>query len=250
VRAAARSRADEAQAALGAAVAQGLPRRDKVTGWWRLVALMQWLLMLVMLAGLIWIGLILGFGESHAVHKAPSLISDVSLAPWLGVIIVALLLLGWLISSWCQNMVVLAADRERELAVQAIMSRIATVAGDLVLIPTGRELSDYERFRAELAAARDNLAPLRTAPSPAARRTERSWPLGRLGLFVDEYRSRLLAPMRRAATVAAQVRMSTANRPAPRGQGRRQQALTQGGLRVRRTVARLVSCTDQGILRD
>jgi hypothetical protein len=168
VRAAARSRADEAQAALGAAVAQGLPRRDRVTGWWRLIALTQWLLMLLMLAGLIWIGLILGFGESHAVHKPPSLIGDVSLAPWLGVIVVALLLLGWLISSWCQNMVVLAADRERELAVHAIMSRIATVASDLVLIPTGRELSDYERFRAELAAARDNLAALPTAPSAAA----------------------------------------------------------------------------------
>ena len=47
VRAAARSRANEAQAALGAAVVQGLPPRDKVTGWWRLIALVQWLLMLL-----------------------------------------------------------------------------------------------------------------------------------------------------------------------------------------------------------
>ena len=59
VRAAARSRADEAQAALGTAVAQGLPRRDKVTNWWRLIALAQWLLVALMLAGLIWIVLIL-----------------------------------------------------------------------------------------------------------------------------------------------------------------------------------------------
>jgi GTP-binding protein EngB required for normal cell division len=152
VLAAARSRADEAQAALGAAVVQGLPPRANVTGWWRLIALAQWLLMLLTLAGLVWIALILG--ESHSAHKPPSLISDVSLAPWLGVMVAALLLLGWLVSSWCQNMVVLAADRERELAVHAILARVAQVASELVLVPAGRELADYERFRAELAAAR------------------------------------------------------------------------------------------------
>jgi hypothetical protein len=77
------------------------------------------------------------------------------LVPWLAVMVVALLLLGWLIESWCQNMVVLAADREREQANQAIMARIAAVTSDLVLAPAGRELADYERFRAELAFARD-----------------------------------------------------------------------------------------------
>ncbi len=152
VRAAARSRANEAQSALGAAVAQGLPPRDKVTGWWRLIALVQWLLMLLTLAGLVWIALILSL---HGSHKSSSLISDTSLVPWLGVMVVALLLLGWLVESWCQNMVVLAADREREQANQVIMSRIAAVTSELVLAPAGRELADYERFRAELAAARD-----------------------------------------------------------------------------------------------
>ena len=156
VRAAARSHAGEAQSALGTAVAQGLPPRDKVTNWWRLVALAQWLLMALTLAGLIWIVLILAFGESSPAHKSPSLINDVSLTPWLAVMVVALLLLGWLISSWCQNMVVLAADREREQAARDILDRIATVANNLVLIPVGRELSDYERFRTELAAARDS----------------------------------------------------------------------------------------------
>jgi hypothetical protein len=155
VRAAARSHADEAQSALGTAVARGLPSRDKVINWWRLVALAQWLLMALTLAGLIWIVLILAFGESSSARKSPSLVNDVSLAPWLGVMVVALLLLGWLISSWCQNMVVLAADREREQAVHDILDRIATVANDLVVTPVGRELRDYERFRTELAAARD-----------------------------------------------------------------------------------------------
>jgi GTP-binding protein EngB required for normal cell division len=154
VRAAARSRADEAQAALGAAVAHGLPPRDKVTGWWRLIGLVQWLLMLLTVAGLVWIALILSL---HGSHKSSSLISDTSLVPWLVVMVIALVLLGWLIESWCRNMVVLAADREREQANQAIVSRIATVTSELVLVPTGRELADYERFRAELAAARDGV---------------------------------------------------------------------------------------------
>jgi len=156
VRAAARSRADEAQAALGTAVAQGLPPRDKVTNWWRLIALAQWLLLALTLAGLIWIVLILAIGGSSGTHKSSSLINDVSLAPWLGVMVVALLLLGWLISSWCQNMVVLAADREREQAVRDILARIAAVTNDLVVVPVGRELSDYERYRTELAAARNS----------------------------------------------------------------------------------------------
>jgi GTP-binding protein EngB required for normal cell division len=150
VRAAARSRANEAQAALGAAVAHGLPPRDKVTGWWRLIALVQWLLVLLSLAGLAWIVLILSL---HGSHKSSSLVSDTSLVPWLAVMVVALLLLGWLIESWCQNMVVLAADREREQANQVIMSGITAVTSDLVLAPTGRELADYERFRAVLATA-------------------------------------------------------------------------------------------------
>ena len=72
----------------------------------------------------------------------------------LAVMVVALLVLGWLIASWCQNMVVLAADREREQASRAIMSRVGAVTSELVLLPVGRELAEYERFRTQLAAAR------------------------------------------------------------------------------------------------
>jgi len=154
IRAAARSKSDEAQEALGAAVAHGLPPRNRVTGWWRLIALAQWLLMLLVVAGIAWIGVILAVGGFHLAHKASSLVSDLSLIPWLAVMVVALLLLGSLTASWCQNMVVLAADREREQAVRAIRTRIAVVTRELVLAPTGAELADYDRFRTELVAAR------------------------------------------------------------------------------------------------
>jgi GTP-binding protein EngB required for normal cell division len=155
VRAAARSHVAQAQGALGLAVAQALPSRDKVTGWWRLIALAQWLLMLLVVAGVAWIGVILAFGEFHAAHKpTSSLISDVSLIPWLVVMVIALLLLGSLTASWCQNMVVLAADREREQAIRAIRARVAAVTHEVVLVPAGSELADYDHFRTQLAVAR------------------------------------------------------------------------------------------------
>ena len=154
VRAAARSRAADVQAALGTAVAGVLPAQRKVAGWWRLVAILQWALLALVVAGIAWIGVILAYGEFHVARKSPSLLSDTSLLPWLAVMVVALLLLGSLVSSWCQNMVVLAADREREQAVSEIRLRIAVVTRDLVLTPAGAELADYERFRAALTAAR------------------------------------------------------------------------------------------------
>ena len=70
VRAAARSRAGDAQSALGSVVARGLPPRDKVTGWWRLIALAQWLLMLLAVGGLAWIALILSHGSAQVVVAA------------------------------------------------------------------------------------------------------------------------------------------------------------------------------------
>ena len=152
-------RADEAQAALGTAVARGLPPRDKVTSWWRLIALAQWLLVALTLVGLIWIVLILAIGGGSSGPHKSSLISDVSLTPWLGVMVVALLLLGWLISSWCQNMVVLAADREREQAVRDILARIAAVTND----------SSWYRSAASSATTSTtapNSPPPATAPPP------------------------------------------------------------------------------------
>jgi GTP-binding protein EngB required for normal cell division len=155
VRAAARSQAGQAQAALGAAVSGALPDRGKVTGWWRLVALAQWLLMVLIVAGIAWIGLIAAYRLSHTgASTGSSLVGNVSLLPWLALMVVALVLLGSLAASWCQNMVVLAADKEQEQATQAIRARVAAVTRDLVLAQVGAELADYERYRSQLQAAR------------------------------------------------------------------------------------------------
>ena len=151
VRDAARSGTADARAALGAAVREALPSGAGMTGWWRLIRFWQWLLIALAVAGLAWIGVI----AALAGHKHSSaLVSDSSLIPWLAVMVVAILLLGWLTSSGCQNMVLLAADRERDKADQLMQARVGEVARDLVLLPAGREIAEYERFRRELAIAR------------------------------------------------------------------------------------------------
>jgi hypothetical protein len=137
------------------AVRESMPEQDRVVGWWRLIRLWQWALVAATLAGLVWIGLIVAFGVFHAQRPAPSsLVGQVSLIPWIGVMIAAMLLLGWLTASGCSNMVMLAAERERERAEQQMRSRVDGVARKLVLMPAGEELVEYERFRTELTTAR------------------------------------------------------------------------------------------------
>jgi GTP-binding protein EngB required for normal cell division len=155
VYAAARSRADAIPGALGEAIVESLPTDGGVPAWWRLVRAWQWLLVGAAVAGLAWIGAIIAFAEFHVDRQVNSaLLDEASLLPWVAAVIVALLLLGWLTSAGCMNMIMLAADRERGRAEQGMRSRIAKVARELVLMPVEQELSEYDRFREELKTAR------------------------------------------------------------------------------------------------
>jgi hypothetical protein len=81
------------------------------------------------------------------------LISEASLIPWLLALAAALLVLGFLTAVGCRNMTLAAAEREREEAAAAMRERVSEVTRELVLVPTGREITQYERFRRELALA-------------------------------------------------------------------------------------------------
>jgi len=140
---AARSRADAIGGALGSAIDAALPGGDGVPGWWRLVRAWHWLLIAAAVAGLGWLGAILASG-------------GLGMLPWVAAAIVALLLLGWLTSSGCMNMVLLAAERERARAEHDMRSRVAEVARELVLAPVQQELSEYDRFRGALKTARSH----------------------------------------------------------------------------------------------
>jgi hypothetical protein len=151
LREAARSNAASVPSALADAVG-GAVRGEgtKVPLWWRLITAWQWLLTVLALAGLVWAVVI---AVAHHGHEGSTLLGDVSLIPWLVVLAAAMLLLGFLTAAGCQNMVLLAADSERERAEQAMRARVAVVARDLVLVPAGREIAEYERFRKGLAVA-------------------------------------------------------------------------------------------------
>jgi energy-coupling factor transporter ATP-binding protein EcfA2 len=149
VRRAARSRADKVPPALAGAVRLADSGEPTVPLRWRLVAAWQWLLLVLAAAALIWMVVI---AAANGPHQS-ALLGDLSLIPWLAVLAVALLLLGWLTSVGCQNIAVLAADRERVRAEHVMRERTAAVARELVFAPVGREIATYERFRRELAAA-------------------------------------------------------------------------------------------------
>jgi GTP-binding protein EngB required for normal cell division len=152
---AARSRADAIPGELGAAIVESLPTDGGAPFWWRLVRIWQWGLITAVLAGVAWLGAIVAFAEFHVDRQVSSpLLDKLSLLPWVGAVIVALLLLGWLTSSGCMNMVVLTAEKERIRVEEGMRSRIARVARELVLIPVEQELSEYDRFRDELKIAR------------------------------------------------------------------------------------------------
>ena len=152
-RSAVRSRAEEIPAALGAVMGESLPPEDKITPWWRLIGALQGLLLGCVIVSLAWIVALLIFGVFHAVSSPPRLFSDVSLLPWIVVMIAAFLFLGWLTASGCMNIARAAAEREREQVQETMRAGIGTVARDMVVIPTEQELAEFARFRGEFQVA-------------------------------------------------------------------------------------------------
>ena len=133
--------------ALAAAIREGIPKRASVPGWWRLIALWQWLLVTLAVVGVVWSAVI---AIGHEANGGSTLVSDISLIPWLLVMAAAVLLLGWLTASGCHNMALAAAEREQSRSSRDMRDRVARVAHTLVLAPTGLEIAEYELFRVAL----------------------------------------------------------------------------------------------------
>jgi GTP-binding protein EngB required for normal cell division len=148
LRDAARENAGRVPGALADAVRRAVPGGSAVPAWWRLISAWQWLLTVLAIGGIGWAVVI---AVAHGGRERSTLLGDVSLIPWLLVMAAALLLLGYLTAAGCQNISLLAAEREREHAEQAMREQVASVARDLVLVPVGQEITQYERYRIELA---------------------------------------------------------------------------------------------------
>ena len=154
VRQAARSGTEEVPAALGAAIAQSLPKENSVAPWWRAVAAWQGLLLGTAAVGVVWLLAIIVLGAFGAAPHATLLLRNVGLLPWVALMVAAILLLGWLTANGCMALVIREADQEREQVQQRMRTAIADVAQRFVLAPVERELSEFARFHDELAVAR------------------------------------------------------------------------------------------------
>jgi hypothetical protein len=151
LREAARGNAAMVPQALAAAVqAVTGERRSGPPGWWRLVTAWQWLLAVLAVAGVV-LSVVIALARLTGKHQG--WIGEVSLIPWLLIMAAAMLVLGYVTAVGCRNVAVNAADRERRTAERAMRDRIADVTHDLVLVATGGEIAQYERFRRELAVA-------------------------------------------------------------------------------------------------
>jgi GTP-binding protein EngB required for normal cell division len=168
VRTAVRSQAEQIPAALGAEIGAALPAQASGERWWRLAAIGQGVLLGCALIGLAWLIDLLAVGVFGAGHGLPWLFTSLWLLPAALFLIAAGLAGGWLLARRCAIKVTAAADRETELLVGDITQRMAGVAHELVIAPAQQELSELDRFRAELevAAGHGRLQPAYT-PFPA-----------------------------------------------------------------------------------
>jgi len=152
-RAAVRSRAGQVPAAIGAAMAESLPDEKKITPWWRFAGALQGLLIGCEVVSLAWIAALIVVGVFHAAPAAPRMFGDISLIPWILIMIGAFLLLGWLTASGCMNLVRAAAEHEGARVRHAMREKIGIAARQLVIGPAERELGEFERFRGEFRVA-------------------------------------------------------------------------------------------------
>jgi len=153
VRAAVRSRAADVPAAIGAEIAASLPADTAVDRWWRVIGVVQGLLLGCVLVGIAWFVALLVLGVGGVGSGMPMLFSDVWLLPASVVMVAAGLVGGWLTARACTRAVSAAAERETQALLDDMRLRMNGVATDLVLVPVERELDELARFRAELRTA-------------------------------------------------------------------------------------------------
>ncbi len=153
VRAAVRSRAADVPGAVGDEIGASLPAGAAVDRWWRLIGVLQGLLLGCVLVGAAWLVALLILGVAGIGTSIPNLFSDVWLIPWAAAMIVLGLAGGWLTARLCIAAVSKASAREQDRLLADIRQRLWTVASQLVVGPADRELDELDRFRTELRLA-------------------------------------------------------------------------------------------------
>ncbi len=148
VRAAARSHATEIPEALGESLRNALPSFNVVPRWWWLVKTWQYFLVLVAGLSVVWIALLVAYGVFDiGGQDKSSLIGDAGLIPYVTVLLVCTLGMGWLTASACRNLVALSSAKHGDKMEHHMRVGIEQVAYDKVIRPIEEDLQVYARFR-------------------------------------------------------------------------------------------------------
>ena len=159
VRAAIRSGSDDIPPALRAEIGEALPAEAVIDGWWRLIGVVQGLLLGCALVGAAWFVAVVVFGVAHVGSGMPGLFTSSWYLLWASVMIVVGLVGGWLTARICTSAVSKAASRETASLREDIDRRLAAVAHELVVEPADFELAELARYRAELRVAAGEARP-------------------------------------------------------------------------------------------
>ncbi|MBW8484202.1 ABC transporter [Actinomadura parmotrematis] len=155
VRAAARRHAGELPEDLGEALKDALPTFNQVPRWWWLIKTWQYFLVLATALCVLWIGLLVAYGVFGAGGDgANGLIGDAGLIPYVAVLAVCTLGMGYLTNLACRNMVALQSANHGERMERHMLDSIERVAEAKVLKPIADELAVYAQFRKDAAALR------------------------------------------------------------------------------------------------
>ncbi|GAA0562374.1 GTPase family protein [Actinomadura livida] len=148
VRAAARSHATEIPEALGESLKHALPTFNAVPRWWWLVKTWQYFLVLVAVLSVVWIGFLVAYGLFDLGGDNPSrLVGDAGLIPYVAVLVVCTLGMGWLTASACRNLVALSSAKHGDKMEHHMRVGIERVAHEKVIGPIEEDLQVYARFR-------------------------------------------------------------------------------------------------------
>ncbi|MFI0480656.1 GTPase family protein [Actinomadura sp. 9N215] len=154
VRAAARSHATEIPEALGESLKDALPTFNQVPRWWWLVKTWQYFLVLVAVLSVVWIGFLVAYGLLDAGGEDPGgLVGEAGLIPYVAVLVVCTLGMGWLTSSACRNLVALSSAKHGDKMEHHMRLGIERVAHEKVIVPIEDDLQVYARFRQDVDVA-------------------------------------------------------------------------------------------------
>ncbi|GAB3453215.1 hypothetical protein GCM10027570_32210 [Streptomonospora sediminis] len=157
VRAAARSGLDLLPGELSEAVAASVPDPDDTPGWWRGVQAVQYLLVVLAGAGVVWFAGVLASWLAGG-FTGMAVLDDPVFLGVAAAVAVATPVTGWLVGTGCANLIGVAAGQRREQVQQRSSQRARELAEQRILAPVEQELARYAESCSALARAQGKKA--------------------------------------------------------------------------------------------